>query len=366
MNSSESFLLDQLTVALILLDPQQLIQKVNIATESILGFSSRQLIGTPINKWIKDAEFVKKNLLDKLFKIQEKKYHHKNLYLELCSGKSICVDVFIKQFDKDNQPCLLIELWPVSVNPRIIVDEKELDQHRQTHQLLSNLAHEIRNPLGGLKGAAQLLAKQIGEEQQVFTDLIIREANRMNQLIERVLGPGKAENNVEFNVHQVLEEVVELNLMDIPHFIQIKKDYDPSLPNILGLKSSLFQAVLNLFRNSVQALSSQDVSDEQRIIILSTRAEYGIVIGDKFHRLAIKIDIMDNGPGIPEHLHNTLFLPMVSGKVGGTGLGLSLARVFIEKQGGIIQWGRERDKTRFSIYLPVLSPALSHSSHKEA
>ncbi len=354
--SSSKFVLNRLNLALLVIDVQQNICWVNVAAEELLGHSSRQLVGSQVEDWVQNSEFSSQFVISTL--LEGKQFNQRESLLLLNSGKSVKVDVAISQFEEDSASFLLIELNPVMPGELIMVDEKELDQHRQTQQLLGNLAHEIRNPLGGLRGAAQLLSKQLTPEQMPFTDIIIREADRMNHLIERVLGAGKPEHRTEFNIHQIIEEVLDLIEMDLSKSIQIKRDYDPSLPEVSGFRSSLFQALLNLIRNSVQALSidnpqETDRAEVNKLIRLSTRAEHGVVIGDKFSRLALKIDIFDNGPGVPDEIKDSLFVPMVSGQKDGTGLGLSIARAAVEKQGGVIQWKSHPQATCFSIYLPV-------------
>ncbi len=335
----------RLVTALLVVDQQQFICQANDAAEELLQHSERQLLGTPLERWIRDSEFSSPEAVQAL--LDDKQFNQRESKLLLLSGRVCLVDVSINRFKENEQFFLLIELNQVHPSLIITVDEKELGQHRQQRVLLRDLAHEIRNPLGGLRGAAQLLSRQVSSEQQAYTDIILREADRLGNLVERVLGPGKPEVKAEFNIHEVIEEVMHLVVLDKPEKITISRDYDPSLPEFAGYRSSLYQAVLNIVRNALQAVS---ISGDN--IDVTTRAEHAVLFGNQYSMMALRIDISDNGPGVPEHLAENLFMPMTSGRIDGTGLGLSIASTAVEQQGGSIRWSREKQRTVFTIFLP--------------
>jgi len=336
---------NRLTTALIVVDQEYKICQVNDAAETLLEQSHRQLLGCPLVRWIRQSEFSESSVLEALF--NGKELYKQGSKLQLFSGRFCRVNVSITRFFEQAEAYLLIELNQQHPAVTVTSDENELGEHRRQRLMMRDLAHEIRNPLGGLRGAAQLLARQVSKKQQPFTDVILREADRLGLLVERVLGVGKAETKNYFNIHEILEDVINLVALDKPEAITITRDYDPSLPEFCGYHSSLYQAILNIIRNALEALESSG----DRVSI-STRAEHGILVGDKFSAMAIRIDISDNGPGVPQHLQENLFMPMKTGKIDGSGIGLSIATTAIEQQGGCLTWERQQLLTVFSIFLP--------------
>ncbi len=335
---------NRLTTAVVVLDQSYQIYQVNHAAEELLEHSHRQLLGQPLSRWIRDSEFTDRKILAELF--NGKELHKQATKMQLFSGRYCLVNVSITRF-MQTEYFLILELNEQHPAVTVTIDESELEQHRRQRLMMRDLAHEIRNPLGGLRGAAQLLERQVTKKQQAFTDIILREADRLGVLVERVLGVGKAEKKKSFNIHQLLEDVLNLVALDKPESITIKRDYDPSLPEFNGYQSSLYQAILNIIRNALQAL---EISGDN--ISISTRAEHAVLVGDEFSQMAFRIDINDNGPGVPEHLQQDLFMPMKSGKIDGSGIGLSIATTAIEQQGGCLSWQRIGDNTQFSIFLP--------------
>lgn len=216
---------------------------------------------------------------------------------------------------------------------------------------MRGLAHEIKNPLGGLRGAAQLLEQELTDKAlKEYTRIIIHEADRLRNLVDRMIGPYQPLKHHPINVHEVLEHVRRLMLVEVPVGLSIERNYDPSLPPLMGDREQLIQAVLNIVRNSVQAMNHQGT------VRLRTRIERQLTIGNKRHRLALRVEIEDNGAGIPEELQEHIFYPMVTGRADGTGLGLDRA--------GHHQQARRADRIQqppaadhFTIYLPL---ELSH------
>src|SRR5690606_6049167 len=223
-----------------------------------------------------------------------------------------------------------------------------------TRALVRGLAHEIKNPLGGLRGAAQLLARELPDSGlKDYTNIIIQEADRLRNLVDRMLGPHKVPDRKPLNVHEVIERVRQLLDVETHGQIEFVRDYDPSLPDLRGDKEQLIQAVLNVGRNAVEAINRASPPIKQPRILLRTRALRQFTIGTNRHRLVVRMEIIDNGPGVPPKLLETIFLPMVSGRPDGTGLGLSIAQSIINHHNGLIECTSQPGNTNFSIYTPV-------------
>lgn len=244
----------------------------------------------------------------------------------------------------------MLELRPADQRLRIARQENIRAQQEASRELLRNLAHEIKNPLGGIRGAAQLLEHELSRESlREYTQVIIKEADRLQSLMERLLTPHRQPKLALVNIHEVLERVRSLLLAETPRGIRIRRDYDVSLPEIKADAEQLIQAVLNVARNAVQAMKGEGE------LIFRTRAVRQITMGNRRHRLALQLDIIDNGPGIPETLREQIFFPLVSGREGGSGLGLPLAQTLVAQNNGVIEFESRPGHTVFSLYFPVES-----------
>ncbi len=242
---------------------------------------------------------------------------------------------------------LLLELVRVDQFLRLAREETLSDTHAAKRAVLRGLAHEIKNPLGGLRGAAQLLDRELPDRSyREYTRIIIHEADRLRKLVDRMMGPFRPMRTAPVNIHQVLEHVCKLVQAENPVGLIVRQDYDPSLPELEGDREQLVQAILNIVRNAVEAM------DGDGQICLRTRVKRFMKIGDTSHRRVIRTDIEDDGPGIPNGLREQIFFPMVTGRAQGTGLGLSIAQDIISRHGGLIEVASEPGRTRFSIYLP--------------
>jgi two-component system nitrogen regulation sensor histidine kinase GlnL len=231
---------------------------------------------------------------------------------------------------------------------RLARDENMLDRQAANRAVMRGLAHEIKNPLGGLRGAAQLLERELPDKSlKEYTRIIIHEADRLRNLVDRMMGPHQPLKKKPVNLHEILEHVRKLMLVEVPVGLTLERQYDPSLPEFKGEPEQLIQAVLNIVRNSAEAIEYKGV------IHLRTRIERSFTIGQKRHRLVLRTDIEDNGPGIPEEIREHIFYPMVTAKPGGTGLGLSIAQDIVTKHGGLIECDSRPGLTVFSIYLPL-------------
>jgi two-component system nitrogen regulation sensor histidine kinase GlnL len=239
---------------------------------------------------------------------------------------------------------LLAELRPISEQLRMAREERLLAEQQANRELIRNLAHEIKNPLGGLRGSAQLLERELERNDlREYTQIIIQEADRLQALMDRMLTPHRAPRVEAFSFHEVLERV--RSLVKAEFGADIERDYDPSLPDLLGDREQLIQAVLNIARNAAQAGSQK--------ITFRTRALRQITILRQRHRLALELQVVDDGPGVPEEIQDRIFNPLVSGREGGTGLGLSLAQTYVQYHQGVVEFESRPGRTIFRILMPL-------------
>ena len=253
--------------------------------------------------------------------------------------------------DQPFAKALLVELNPTERVLRISREENQFSQIHAIRALIRGLAHEVKNPLGGLRGAAQLLERELPDESlKEYTNIIIGEADRLRNLVNRMLGPNSVPQRLPLNIHEVLEHVRQLIEAEVSNSIILKKDYDPSIPDLLADRDQLIQAVLNIVRNATQAVG------ESGVINLRTRALRQFTIGHIRHKLVCQVEIIDNGPGIPEDKIAGIFFPMVSHRPEGTGLGLSIAQTLIQQHDGIILCESQPGNTVFTVLLPVDNP----------
>lgn len=268
--------------------------------------------------------------------------------LRVHTGHSLAVDYMASPIEyEDSGHCLLLEFVSRGRHRKIAQEKHLLTQSEASRSLLRGLAHEIKNPLGGIRGAAQLLDRKLSNDQdREFTNVIIREADRLTKLVDRMLGPRDIPNKNYLNIHQILEHVRSLVQVEASS-INFSADYDPSLPDIYGDESMIIQAILNITRNAIKEVSSDGE------ITFRTRPLRNYTIGENAYPLVAKIDIIDNGPGIPDDLKESLFLPMVTGHAEGSGLGLSIAQSLINQHNGLIEFSSTADQTVFTILLPL-------------
>ncbi|WP_148714357.1 nitrogen regulation protein NR(II) [Chitinolyticbacter meiyuanensis] len=254
----------------------------------------------------------------------------------------------------------LVEIRQIDQQRRIANEERLQAQQQANRELIRNLAHEIKNPLGGIRGAAQLLSRELENPQlKEYTQVIIEESQRLQSLLDRLLTPHRLPQLSEINVHEVLERVRSLVLAETPNGLAVKRDYDTSVPNLIGDREQLIQAVLNIVRNAVQAMAG--VGE----IFLRTRIARQVTLNRKRFPLAIVVQIVDNGPGIPEALKDTLFYPLVSGRPGGTGIGLHLAHTFITQHHGTVDFDSRPGYTCFTLHLPLNGWPVAHGQGKD-
>ena len=349
--SMQTDILDHLQTAILLVDTTLSVSYINSSAQILLKASGNRVIGEPIQHLFREKDSDQANLLSSMNNATA--FTKRETILELHDGDTITVDCAVTPILEDSgESALVLELQPLDRLLRISREEGLLSSQQNSQALIRGLAHEIKNPLGGLRGAAQLLARALPDESlSDYTTIIIEEADRLSNLVNRMLGSHDLMDMQQLNVHEVLERVKTLVEVETDNAVTIKRDYDPSIPEIEGDKERLIQAVLNIVRNAMQAVVDSDT--EHPTIVLKTRTMRQFTIGTHCHRLVCKVTISDNGPGIPKELMETLFLPMVSGRAEGTGLGLSISQSIINHHQGLIECSSEPGNTQFSLYIPL-------------
>jgi two-component system, NtrC family, nitrogen regulation sensor histidine kinase GlnL len=348
LSGSASRILENMTTSVLTFDADLRLTGINPAGEMLFEVSAKKIVGQKLIELLPHSRLLVKTLMQTL------ESHHpltaRGVLLKLPGEKTITVDCTVSPLSDGESPetTLLVELTQVDRLLRLARDENMLDRHAANRAVMRGLAHEIKNPLGGLRGAAQLLERELPDlKLREYTRIIIHEADRLRNLVDRMMGPHQPLKKQPVNVHEILEHVRRLILVEVPVGLTIEREYDPSLPEFEGEPEQLTQAVLNIVRNSAEAMQYQG------IIRLRTHIEHSFTIGQKRHRLALRAEIEDNGPGIPEEIRDHVFYPMVTAKPGGTGLGLSIAQDIVSKHGGLIECHSRPGQTIFSIFIPL-------------
>ena len=272
--------------------------------------------------------------------------------LKRVSHDAVPVHVIVAQGMQPNEA--LVELLPLEQQAKQEREERLVDQALANKELIRNLAHEIKNPLGGIRGAAQLLEMDIhSKELNEYTQVIIHEADRLQTLVDRLLAPHRrAQVVADLNIHEVCERVRSLIVAEFPKGLRVERDFDTSIPELRGDREQLIQAVLNIAHNAAQALSDR-IQAGDACITFQTRIARQVTFGKQRYRLALELHVIDNGPGIPEAIKDRLFYPLVSGRDGGSGLGLNLAQTFVQQHHGLIECDSEPGRTDFKILIPL-------------
>jgi two-component system, NtrC family, nitrogen regulation sensor histidine kinase GlnL len=340
-------LLENMHAAVLLLDGNLHLQYMNAAAESLLEMSAQRYEGMSIDHLFSENGSTPEGLLKALESKQQ--FTKRETILRLPIPMEITVDYTVTPIN-DNNLWLLMEIQPLNRALKISQEKMLLSSQVVSRTLIRGLAHEIKNPLGGLRGAAQLLERQLDDpELKEYTAIIIREADRLRNLVDRMLGPHKKFHIEHLNIHEVLEHIRKLIIAETESRILIHTDYDPSLPKIDGDREQLIQALLNIARNAMQALAKVENPE----ITFRTRIQRKFTIGNTMHRLVLRIDIIDNGIGIPPEITENVFFPMVTGRSGGTGLGLSISQSIISQHQGLIKFESQPGNTVFSLFLPL-------------
>jgi two-component system nitrogen regulation sensor histidine kinase GlnL len=341
-------ILDHINEAILMFDRDLILIYINPAGEILFADSAKHLLGYPAHKLFKSAHTsLFADLLQRLH--QNEPLVDREVILDRMS-QSITVNLSATPILENGELCeVLIELQQVDRHLRITKEEQILAQQNTSRMLVRGLAHEIKNPLGGLRGAAQLLDQELSDpELKEYTQIIIAESDRLQDLMDKMLGPNKPAHKSLLNIHEVMERVRQLVSAETSHHIKLSTDYDPSIPELYADKNQLIQALLNIVRNAIQAIQGEGN------IQIKTRVQRYMTIGRKLYKLAIKIDIVDDGPGIKPELMGQIFYPMITGRAEGTGLGLSIAQSLINQHNGLIECESEPGHTVFSIFLPLM------------
>lgn len=339
-------ILDNINEAILLLDKDLNLTYINTAGEVLFEDSARHLIGKSAQDLF-CTDLILINDLAKCIKHIEGFFDREHT-LDLFNKKITISFSATPIMENLDQPEVLIELQQLDRHIRISKEEQLLAQENISRMLMRAFAHEIKNPLGGLRGAAQLLELELKDNDlKEYTQIIIEEADRMKVLMDKMLGPNKVPNKVAMNIHEALERVRQLVQAEVSEMIVIQRDYDPSIPELKADKNQLIQVFLNIVRNATQAIH------EKGKITLRTRIYRQMTIAGKKHRLTARIDIIDNGSGIKPEMINQIFYPMITGRHDGTGLGLPIAQSIINQYSGIIECTSDSNSTTFSIFLPV-------------
>lgn len=346
-------LLDNLSTAVLLLNTELEISFINPAAEDLLAGSASRLGGAAISPLFAEPEKNIPALTEALANGQP--FIQRQTPLQLPNNSHITVDYTATPFASDSQTLLLIEMQPMDRVMKINKEEALISAHDTSRNLIRGLAHEIKNPLGGIRGAAQLLSNDLehDSELQEYTDIITAETNRLCNLVDRLLGPIHPPKFSSVNIHEVTEHVAALIEAETRGSISLVRNYDPSIPDIKGDKEQLIQAVLNILRNATQALQSGD--QPQPCIHIKSRIQRQFTIGKIHHKVVCRLDIIDNGPGIPDDIVDRIFFPMISGRAEGSGLGLPIAQAAINLHQGLIECNNLPGRTTFSLYIPLES-----------
>ena len=340
--------LELLSSAAVVLDRSQHIVYLNPAAENLLRISQRAALGRELFQVIG----VTPELVSAIMKSLSNKWGYSGQNIQIERGEDVLhVDCTVTPLD-DDKGGLLIEMRPVDEQLRARREERLIELQLRHRELMRNLAHEIKNPLGGIRGAAQLLEHELPNPSlREYTQVIIKEADRLQDLMQRLLQPHQGMQPAPTNIHEILERVRSLILAEFPKTLTVRRDYDTSLPEITADREQMIQAVLNIARNAAQAMSGTEHGGQ---ITLRTRAVRQVTLLKHRWKLAIELQVIDNGPGIPRAILERMFYPLVSGREGGTGLGLTIAQSFIQQHQGTIECESRPGHTQFIIRLPVV------------
>ena len=341
-------LLDALSTGIVMLDAHLCPVYANVAAQDLLAFSLKMARGRPFGDFLHDANGLGR-LLKRALETGESITDREVAVRPAGAPREMrTLDVTITPFSGLTGTQLLLELADTTQRQRVSRENDLMARLDGSRLMVRQLAHEIKNPLGGLRGAAQLLERELpAPALKEYTQLIIGEADRLTALVDSMSGPMRAPSKTSLNVHEICEHVYNLLRAESPAGISIERDYDPSLPNAMLDRHQMIQALLNVARNALQA------QGDLGRITLRTRVRTNVSIGSVPHRLVASVQIEDNGPGVPPHLRSSIFYPLVTGRANGTGLGLAVAQELTTRNGGIIEFESETGRTVFTMLLPL-------------
>ncbi len=372
-------LFDLLATMVAVVQPDGKLLFVNARFEDVASLSRRTLMRGSLFDWFVDSGPLRETLAAvSRNEIATGRFDGTLKRAPVAAHEALAVQVIVTQIDHRTDQ-VLVEMLEIEQQTRQDREERALGQVQANKELIRNLAHEIKNPLGGIRGAAQLLEMEIGHppehpkdgalpwdavaegnlaaerrrELTEYTQVIIREADRLQALVDRLLAPHRKPHVVsELNIHEVCERVRSLILAEFPRRLTVQRDYDTSIPNFRGDREQLIQAVLNIAHNATHALGAR-IADGDARLVLRTRVARQVTIGKQRFKLALELHIEDNGPGVPEDIRDRIFYPLVSGREGGSGLGLTLAQTFVQQHSGMIECDSVPGRTVFRIVIPL-------------
>ena len=347
--------LDQLTTAVVVLDEALNVRYLNPAAEALFGTSRQHRVGAHVRELTSEGIDGLSNVFTTGQSITQRAAKFRTR-----DGRELSADLTASL--EPEARYLLVELQPINRLMRINRDDQSVYAQETTRRLVRGMAHEIKNPLGGVRGAAQLLERELTDPAlKEYTQVIIEEADRLTALVDRLLGPNRQLDIAEVNVHELLEHVVRVVDAELPGRITFIRDYDPSLPVVNADHDQLVQALMNIIRNAGQALSNTPNAQ----IMLRTRAVRQFTIGTTRHRVVAQMDIADNGPGIPADMMERIWFPMISGRPDGTGLGLAISQAIVGQHDGVIECVSEPGDTCFSVFLPFTDNGLNGNNNHD-
>ncbi|MDR1855506.1 MAG: PAS domain-containing protein [Azoarcus sp.] len=336
--------LDLLSSAVVLVDGELILRYLNPGAENLFAISQKKLVGQPLQALLGDSPTLSNALKNALR--TDWSYTGQDLKVRGPGSDELNIDCTVTPVEADGVR-LLLEFRPIDAKLRVAREEQLLHQQQANRELIRNLAHEIKNPLGGIRGSAQLLQSELSDPQlHEYTEVIISEADRLQDLMSRLLTSHNIVRPMQLNIHDVLERVRKLILAEFPN-VAIVRDYDTSLPELTADREQLIQALLNIARNAAQALAGEGE------IVLRSRIARQVTLAKRRHKMALELQVIDDGPGIPEEIRDKIFYPLVSGRDGGSGLGLSLAQSFVERHQGMIDVASRPGRTCFTVLIPI-------------
>ncbi|HJO35681.1 MAG: nitrogen regulation protein NR(II) [Pseudomonadota bacterium] len=346
-------LLDLLVTAVVFLDDELCVRYVNSAAESLLRKSANHCLHRPLDRLLPEWTELADRLAHALH--TGAPYTERERVLRTDGEHPVVIDCIVSPvWIEGMAPGLVVELVQIDRHLRISREESLLAQQQAARAIVRGLAHEIKNPLGGLRGAAQLLDAQLSQPSlRDYTQVIMGEADRLQALVDALLGPNRMTPRRLTNIHEVTDRVRRLLAAEVGDEVAIRCDYDPSLPPVQADPDQLIQALLNVMRNAVQALAPQAARGEPAEIVLRTRSQRQVTLNQQRHRIAIRTDVIDNGPGIPPERIEQIFYPMVTTRADGSGLGLAIAHDLISRHGGTLECVSQPGQTRFTMLLPA-------------
>ena len=340
---------------MLVLDAGLAIQYLNSAAENLLAVGRRAAIGAVLDDVMRGAPTLHEALAQAL--AHGWSYTGQGVEVRRQDGVAIQLNCTVNPLEAGGigEARLLLELWPIDQQLKASREERLLEQQLASRELIRNLAHEIKNPLGGIRGAAQLLEHELNNPAlHEYTQVIVKETDRLQDLLKRLLSPHRPMRPAPVNIHEILERVRSLLTAEFPQTLSVVRDYDTSLPELIGDREQLIQVVLNVARNAAQAIGGMlEPPPGGGRIVLRTRAARQVTLAKRRYRLALELQVIDNGPGIPEMIRERMFFPLVSGREGGSGLGLTLAQSFVQQHQGTVECDSRPGHTCFTIHLPL-------------